>query len=166
MEIGEAQRKRVGHCEPYWVICEDGQKGFAMRDGDLDHQQANSTITLWEHGCETLHRFPPSCMWHNICPTACRSWVLVVKRIRFGWRGCYFIGTRKRGSAVLDLKGQIELIIIVCFLKLQERDIELELGDDYILDLQSKGLHLLVILKCQFCEKCERALMSTNFPTF
>lgn len=74
--------------------------------------------------------------------------MLVVKRIRFGWRGCYFIRTRKRGSAVLDLKGQIELIIIVFFLKLQERDIELELGDDYILDLQSKGLHLLVILKC------------------
>lgn len=34
------------YCQPYWVICEDGQKGFAMRDGDLDHQQANSTITL------------------------------------------------------------------------------------------------------------------------
>lgn len=37
----------------------------------------------------------------------------------------------------LNLKGEIKLIIIF-FFPSQERDLELEMGDDYILDLQSK----------------------------
>lgn len=39
---------------------------------------------------------------------------------------------------------------------LQERDIELELGDDYILDLKSKDLHVIVILNCQLLVQCFR----------
>lgn len=31
---------------------------------------------------------------------------------------------------------------------LQEWDLELEMGDDYILDLQSKGSSVVVVLRC------------------
>lgn len=49
---------------------------------------------------------------------------------------------------------------------LQERDIELEMGDDYILDLQSKGSNVIVVFRCQVCEKCESALMGASLPAF
>lgn len=40
----------------------------------------------------------------------------------------------------MDLTAKTELILYYLFIfPLQERDLELEMGDDYILDLQSKS---------------------------
>lgn len=49
---------------------------------------------------------------------------------------------------------------------LQERDLELEMGDDYILDLQSKGSSVVVVLRCYVCEKYESTLVGTSCPAF
>lgn len=61
---------------------------------------------------------------------------------------------------------KVKQLINSSALLLQERDLELELGDDYILDLQSKGCSVLGVPECPLCtralEPCGRASVRTS----
>lgn len=54
---------------------------------------------------------------------------------------------------------KVKQLINSSALLLQERDLELELGDDYILDLQSKGCSVLGVPGCPHVYKGFRAML-------
>lgn len=154
METGEPPRKRVGHAASLGWLGE-GRRGQRMRGGDL--VPAASALCPLVHALGTQSwtpaEVPALVVWPpggNSSPTGSGVGGLAFRL----WEG--LLPRDRRGSAFLGPLGHIELIVIICLL--QERDIELELGDDYILDLQSKGWRVILPLKCQLCIKCFRKL--------